>query len=201
MPRALIDSQKVRLGTGTHVDSGVVLGYKTGRKILDEGLSIGRNGILRAGTIVYGGSKIGDEFQTGHNTVIREENVIGDRVWIWSNTVVDYGCVIGNRVRIHSNVYVSQFTVIEDDVFIAPCVAIANDLYPVSSAEHLRGPVIKKGARIGISVTLLPGVVIGDGALIGAGSVVTRDIPAHSVAVGNPAKVIKRVDEIIKKGV
>ena len=197
MSQALIDSQKIILGKGTRVDPDVLLGYVTGRKIQDDHLQVGSNGILRAGTILYAGSRIGDEFQTGHYTVIREENVIGDRVWIWSNTIVDYGCVIGNGVRIHSNVYIAQYTKIEDDVFIAPCVAIANDLYPVSK-EGLQGPTIKKGARIGINVTLLPGVVIGEGALIGAGSVVTRDIPAHSVAVGNPARVTKRVDEIKK---
>lgn len=191
-----IDPQKISLGKGLRVDDGVKLGYPTGRKIKDTFLSIGGEGVLRSGTVIYAGSKIGKEFQTGHNVVIREENTIGDHVWIWGNTVVDYGCTIGNNVRIHSNVYIAQFTVIEDDVFMAPCVAVANDMYPVGTVEDLHGPVIKKGARIGINVTLLPGVVIGEGAMIGAGSVVTKNVPPGVIAVGNPARVIRQVSEI-----
>ena len=169
------------------------MGYKTGRKIPDEHLTLGKDAVLRSGTVIYAGSKIGDGFQTGHSTVVREQNILGDNVWIWSNSMIDYGCVIGSRVRIHANVYIAQFTVIEDDVFIAPCVAIANDKFPVS-AEGLRGPTIKRGARIGINVTLLPGVIIGEGALVGAGSVVTRDVPAHSVVAGNPAREMRVQD-------
>ena len=194
--QVLIDSQKISLGKDTRVDDGVLLGYLTSRKIQEDSLRIGASGVLRSGTVVYAGSKIGNEFQTGHNVVIRVENSIGDRVWIWSNTVIDYGCVIGNRVRIHSNVYVAQFTVIEDDVFVAPCVAIANDKYPLSN-EGLKGPTIKKGARIGINATLLPGIVIGEGALVGAGSVVTKDVPPYCVVAGNPARVIKKVADIV----
>ena len=194
MPQTLIDPNHITLGENTKVDSGVLLGYKTARKIKQDDLTIGRNGILRAGTVIYAGTRIGDGFQTGHNTVVREENVLGDQVWIWSNTVIDYGCVIGHRVRIHSNVYIAQFTVIEDDVFVAPCVAVANDMVPVS--DNLQGPILRKGARIGVNVTLLPGVEIGEGALIGAGSVGTKNIPAHCLAYGNPARVIKRVGEI-----
>ena len=109
------------------IDPGVILGYLTGRSIEDHSLQIGAGARLRSGTVIYGGSKIGKGLETGHGVVIREENLIGDHLSIWNNSTIDYGCVIGSRVRVHCNVYVAQFTTIEDGVFLAPGVQIAND--------------------------------------------------------------------------
>lgn len=179
------------------VDEGVELGYPTGRRIADRTLRIGADAHLRSGTVIYAGTTIGEGLQTGHNVVIREENVIGDHVGIWSNSVIDYGCRIGNNVKIHSNVYVAQFTTIEDDAFLAPGVSVANDMRPLcAECTHAGGPTIKRGARVGVNVTILPGVTIGEYALVGAGSVVTRDVPPHAVVYGNPARVHTTVDEI-----
>ena len=178
-------------------DDNVTVGYPTGRKIADPTTHIGRGAHLRSGTIVYAGVRIGHGLQTGHNVVIREENIIGDNVGIWSNSVIDYGCRIGNNVKIHTNVYVAQFTTIEDDAFLAPGVSIANDMRPLcAECTHAGGPTIKRGARIGVNVTILPGVVIGEYALVGAGSVVTRDVPPHAVVYGNPARVATTVDDL-----
>jgi acetyltransferase-like isoleucine patch superfamily enzyme len=160
---------------------------------------LGAGSRLRAGTIVYAGSRIGAGLQTGHNVVIREENVIGDGVSVWSNTVIDYGCVIGDRVKIHSNVYIPQFSVIEDDVFIAPGCTFANDMHPgcvCSEYENMKGPTIRRGARIGVNVTITPGVEIGAYALVGSGSVVTRDVPPGAVVAGSPARVMKMTGEL-----
>lgn len=182
------------------IDKNVVIGYPVGRKIKNSKLIIGDNPSLRSGTVIYRGSKIGDNLETGHNVVIREENSIGDNVCIWSNSIIDYGCFIGNRVKIHSGVYVAQYTRIEDDCFIAPGVVMANDPCPVCT-KCMKGPTIKKGARIGVNVTLLPHITIGEYALIGAGSVVTKDIPAYSLAYGSPAKVVKKIYDLkCKKG-
>ena len=179
------------------IDESVTIGYPTGRRIADRTLRIGPDANLRSGTVVYVGTTIGRGLQTGHNVVIREENVIGDNVGIWSNSVIDYGCRIGNNVKIHSNVYVAQFTTIEDDAFLAPGVSVANDMRPLcAECTHAGGPTIKRGARIGVNVTILPGVVIGEYALVGAGSVVTKDVPPHAVVYGNPARVHTTVDEI-----
>jgi acetyltransferase-like isoleucine patch superfamily enzyme len=136
--------------------------------------------------------------QTGHGVVIREGCQVGDDVSVWSNSVVDYGCRLGDRVKIHCNCYVAQYSELEDDVFLAPGVTIANDLYPGNSrsAELMAGPRIGAGAQIGVNVTILPFVRIGAGALIGAGSVVTRDIPAAVVAFGNPAVPHRTVAEL-----
>ena len=186
---------QIRIGKDKKIDKDVILGYYTGRKIREKSLIIGDSPTIRSGTVVYQGSRIGDNFETGHNVVIREQNKLGNNVSIWSNSVVDYGCIIGNNVKIHSNVYIAQFTIIEDDVFIAPCVSIANDLCPVCT-KCMKGPNIKKGARIGINATLLPHITIGEFSLIGAGSLVTKDIPAYSLAYGSPAKVIKKITHL-----
>lgn len=179
------------------VDESVILGYLTGRSIPDLTLNLGPGANIRSGTVIYAGSKIGAGLQTGHNVIIREQNIIGEHVEIWSNSIVDYGCRIGNRVKIHANVYIAQFTTIDDDVFIAPGVKIANDPHPLCpDCTKENGPVIKRRARIGINVTILPGVVIGESALVGAGAVVTKDVPAKAVVYGNPGRVIKNVDEI-----
>jgi acetyltransferase-like isoleucine patch superfamily enzyme len=185
----------VVLGDGHLIDPGALLGYPTGRHVTDLTLKIGPGARIRSGSVIYAGSTIGAELETGHNVVIREENAIGDGLSIWNNSTIDYGCAIGNGVKIHCNVYVAQYTTLEDDVFLAPGVTIANDPHPLCGL-CMCGPTIKRGARIGVNVTLLPHVTVGEGALVGAGSVVTRDVPAHCVAYGNPARPAGTVDEL-----
>lgn len=187
--------RQVALGVDCTVDEGVLLGYRTGRKLDDYALQIGSNAFIRAGSIIYGGTCIGSGLQTGHNVVIREQNQIGNDLNIWNHSTIDYGCVIGDGVKIHCSVYIAQFTVLEDDVFLAPGVMVANDPHPLCG-ECMRGPTIRQGARIGINVTLLPHITIGAGSLIGAGSVVTKDIPDGVVVYGNPARVVKSVEDL-----
>jgi acetyltransferase-like isoleucine patch superfamily enzyme len=178
-------------------DENVVVGYPAAR-VEAPSLRVGSGAHLRSGTVIYTGSRIGARLQTGHNVVIREQVRVGDDVSIWSNTVVDYGCVIGDRTKIHCNCYIAQFTEIGDDVFLAPGVIMANDLYPgrPASAEAMQGPRIFAGAQVGVNATILPYVTIGAGAIIGAGAVVTKDVPAGTVAYGNPATVGRHVDEL-----
>ena len=178
-------------------DQGVLVGYPVSR-IGASPLLLGAGARLRSGTVLYDGTTIGRRLETGHGVVIREGCVIGDYVSVWSNSVIDYGCRIGDRVKIHCNCYVAQYTELEEDVFLAPGVTIANDLYPGDerSAQLMAGPRIGTGAQIGVNVTILPYVRIGAGALVGAGSVVTRDIPAGTVAFGNPAVIRRAVAEL-----
>ncbi len=186
-----VNQELIRIGKNAVVDEGVLLGYLPSRTV-DQLLTVGEGAHIRSGTIIYAGSRIGSNLETGHNVVIREENEIGDNFRIWNNAVIDYGCRIGNNVKIHNKVYIGQFTIIEDDVFMAPGVTCANDIHPgcPDSSECMKGPTVRKGAQIGINCTILPRVIIGENSVIGAGSVVTKDIPAGMVAYGNPAQVI-----------
>jgi acetyltransferase-like isoleucine patch superfamily enzyme len=181
---------------GWEIDPDVIIGYPTGRS--GRPLDLGARARLRSGTVLYHGSRIGADLETGHHVVIREDCEIGASVSVWSNTVIDYGCRIGDSVKIHSNCYIAQYTVIDDGAFLAPGVSIANDLYPGNhdSAQLMTGPHIGAGAQIGVNVTILPYVHIGSGALIGSGSVVTRDIPPGMVAYGNPAKPHRPVTDL-----
>lgn len=183
-----------RIGRGHQVDPFVRLDVESGRKsVIRKPLRIGTHAKIRSGSVIYSNTTIGNHFETGHNVIIREENHIGHHVSVWNNTTIDYGCRIGNRVKIHCGGYIAQYSVLEDDVFLAPGVIFANDLFPGNrhAARVLQGPIVRKGAQIGVQCTLLPGVEIGKGALIGAGSVVTRDVPAGAVVYGQPARVQK----------
>ena len=159
---------------------------------------IGARAVIRSHTVIYAGNVIGDDFQTGHGALVREENEIGNNVSIGSHTIVEHHVKIGNNVRLHSNVFVPEFSVLEDDCWLGPNVVVTNARYPRSRnvKEQLRGATIRRGAKIGANATLLPGVVIGANALVGAGAVVTRDVPAGAVVIGNPARVVKNIEEI-----
>lgn len=192
------NSNTVRLGEGAIIDDGVTLGYPATR-CNDYLLTIGPEARIRSGTIIYSGSSIGRDLETGHNVVIREQNFIGDNFRIWGGSTIDYGCCIGNNVRIHNQVYVAQFTLIEDDVFIGPGVMLTNDIHPgcLHAVECMEGPRIKKGAQIGVNACVLPRVVIGENTVIGAGSVVTKDIPPGVVAYGNPAQIVCSIADLV----
>ncbi len=193
----------VCLGPGAQIDPEAIIGYLSPRRDISEKLDIGEESRIRSGSVIYAGSVIGSHFETGHNVIIREQNRIGDHFSIWNNSVIDYGCTIGSNVKIHCNIYVAQFTVIEDDVFMAPGVTIANDIHPgcPDSGDCMRGPTLKKGCRLGVNVTVVPYVTIGEGTLVGSGSVVTKDLPPGVLAYGNPARVYENlVDLRCKQG-
>ncbi|WP_211291046.1 DapH/DapD/GlmU-related protein [Kineococcus xinjiangensis] len=172
-------------------DRGVEVGYPAERGGGGP-LVLGPRARLRSGTVLYTGSTIGADLSTGHGVVVREDCRIAERVSVWSGTVVDYACDIGDDVRIHSNCYIAQFTEIERGAFLAPGVSLANDVLPgdAESARLMMGPSIGAGAQLGVNVTVLPYVRIGEGAVVGAGAVVTRDLPPGCLAYGNPARVV-----------
>jgi len=185
----------VKLGKNVEISDFVIIGFPVKEK---NPTFIGDNAIIRSHTVIYMGNKIGDNFQTGHGVMLREKNEIGNSVSIGTGSNIEHHVKIGNNVRIHSNVFIPEFSILEDDCWIGPNVVFTNALHPLCPKvkECLKGPVIKKGAKIGANSTLLPGVIVGEYALVGAGSVVTKDVPPYKVVVGNPAKVIKDVREL-----
>lgn len=189
----------VVLEVGAHVDAFVVLGEPpSGGNTAEAGLLIGRNARVRSHTVIYGGSVIGHNLQTGHGVLIREATTIGDDVSIGSHSVVEHHVTIGDRVRIHSNAFIPEYSVLEEGSWVGPNAVFTNARYPASptTKSALAGPRVQAGAMIGANATLLPGVVIGRNALVGAGSVVTKDVPDGAIVAGNPARIIGSVLEV-----
>jgi acetyltransferase-like isoleucine patch superfamily enzyme len=177
----------------------VILGEPPrGKQPGDLATHIGARAVIRSHTVIYAGNNIGADFQTGHGVLIREENQIGHNVSIGSHTILEHHVKIGNNVRLHSSVFVPEHSILEDDCWLGPHVVITNAKYPRSAdaKENLQGAHIKRGAKIGANATLLPGVTIGVNALVGAGAVVTEDVPDGSVVVGNPARVVNIIEAI-----
>ena len=138
-------------------------------------------------------SSIGEGTRVWQFVVILKGAKIGKECNICAQTLIESDVIIGDRVTLKSGVQLWEGTRIEDDVFIGPNVTFTNDPYPRSKEypEQFSGITIKRNASIGANATLLPGITIGAYAMIGAGAVVTRDVPAHAVAAGNPAKILR----------
>jgi acetyltransferase-like isoleucine patch superfamily enzyme len=190
---------RVKLGHDAHIGDYVVIGEPPrGKKAGQLKTTIGARAVIRSHSVIYAGNAIGNDFQTGHGVLVREETHIGNNVSIGSHSVVEHHVTIGNNVRLHSNVFVPEFSVLEDGCWLGPNVVVTNARYPQSSnaKESLRGAIVKRGAKVGANATLLPGVVIGENALVGAGAVVVHDVPPGAVVIGNPARVVKQVEDI-----
>jgi len=191
--------ENVTLGESTVVEDFCVIGVAPrGAREGDLPTRIGAGAVIRSHTVIYAGNEIGRNFQTGNKVNVRESNVIGDNVSIGTLSVVEHHVRIGNNVRIHTQAFVPEFSVLEDGCWIGPNVVLTNAKYPLSPGvkEALAGPVIRRGAKIGANATLLPGVTIGENAIVGARAVVVRDVPDGAVVVVNPARVINDVAKL-----
>ncbi len=189
----------VAIGKNALIGDFAVIGIPPrGRKSGELPTTIGENAVIRSHTVIYAGNTIGDNFQTGHHVMVREENTIGSNVSIGTSSVVEHHVSIGSGVRIHTGAFIPETSILEDGCWIGPQVVITNALYPLSPnvKQELRGAVVKRNAKVGANATLLPGVTIGENALVGAGSVVTKDVPSNKVAAGNPAKIINTISNL-----
>jgi len=188
----------VRLGPGVRLEPYVTVGKPPrGREPGELATAIGAGSLVRSYTTIYAGTRVGERLQTGQCVSIREDNVIGDDCSVGTGTALEPGNRIGNRVRIHSNCFLETVT-LEDDVFVGPGVVFADDPHPPCPRfrECVGGATVRRWARIGAGAVILPGVTIGAEALVGAGAVVTRDVPDGAVVVGNPAWVLKQVEDL-----
>jgi acetyltransferase-like isoleucine patch superfamily enzyme len=139
---------------------------------------------------------IGEGTKVWQFVVILKGAKIGRDCNICAQTLIEGDVIVGDRVTVKSGVQLWDGTRLENDVFIGPNVTFTNDIYPRSKEypESFSGITIKKGASIGANATLLPGVTIGENAIVGAGAVVTQDLPPKAVVVGNPAQIIRYID-------
>lgn len=158
---------------------------------------IGDGSIIRAFAVIYAGARLGANVQVGHGALIREGNVIGDGASVGSYSVLEGACQVGAGARIHSRCFLESTTV-GKDAFLGPGVIVTDDPHPPCPkyVECGQGVTIEDRAKIGGGAVLLPGITIGVGALVGAGSVVTQDVPPGMVVAGNPATILKPVDAL-----
>jgi len=159
--------------------------------------------VISTGAIVFAGSAVGARVILGDQSCVRERVTIGDDVVVGRGSLVENDTTIGRGTRIQAEAYVTAYSTLEEDVFIAPCVVTTNDNFMGRTErrkELMKGPTIRRGARVGGGAIICPGVEIGEEAFVGAGAVVTRDVPARKLVVGNPARVLRdvTVDELLE---
>jgi acetyltransferase-like isoleucine patch superfamily enzyme len=166
---------------------------------------IGKRAKIDSGSIIYGGVNIGNDVIVGHNSVIRFGTVIGVHSVIGNLTMLEGNTTIGEHTLVHSNNHIGQKTTIGNYVFIAPLCVTTNDPkmyyyrkeYSKKGGDHwqlLGGATIKNGARIAAGVIMFPKIVIGTQAVLGAGAVVTKDVPDYAIVYGNPASIKGYID-------
>jgi acetyltransferase-like isoleucine patch superfamily enzyme len=164
---------------------------------------IGEGTIVSTGAIVFAGSSIGARVILGDQSCVRERCTVGDDVVIGRGSLVENDTTIGALTKIQAEAYVTAYSTLEENVFIAPCVVTTNDDFMGRTErrhELIKGPTIRRGARVGGGAILCPGVEIGEEAFVGAGAVVTKDVPPRKLVVGNPARVLRDVpdDELLE---
>jgi acetyltransferase-like isoleucine patch superfamily enzyme len=189
----------VKLGKNVVIEDFCIIGIPPrGAKEGELETLIGDDSVIRSHTVIYAGNKIGAKFQTGNKANIRELNEIGDNVSVGTLSVVEHHVKIESGVRIHTQVFIPEYSVLKTNSWVGPNVVFTNAPYPKSPSvkDELVGPTLHENAIVGANSTLLPGVQIGRDAIVGAGSVVTKDVAPGDVVAGNPAKFMKKKSEL-----
>jgi acetyltransferase-like isoleucine patch superfamily enzyme len=200
--RAII-KKNVTVGKNSFVGADCILGEFTGnffenKEDKEYCLTVGDGAMIRSGTIIYSNTQIGQNFHAGHRATIREKSVIGNNVSVGTLSDLQGDCSIGDNVRLHSNIHLGQKTILHDYVWVFPYTVLTND--PIPPSEVLLGVEVFEYAVICTGSIILPGKIIGKDALIGAGSIVTKNVEEGMAVVGNPARPICPVADIEYNG-
>jgi len=199
-----------KLGAGVKVLENAVVGKQpalsprsTAKREELPPAEIGDGTIVSTGATVFAGATVGARVILGDQSCVRERVVVGDDVVLGRGSLVENDTTIGAMTKIQAEAYITAYSTLEEHVFIAPCVVTTNDNFMGRTErrrELLRGPTIRRGARVGGGAVLLPGVEIGEEAFVGAGAVVTKDVEPRMLVVGNPARVMRGVleDELLE---
>jgi acetyltransferase-like isoleucine patch superfamily enzyme len=163
---------------------------------------IGDGTIVSTGAVVFAGTTVGRRVILGDQCCVRERVTVADDVVVGRGVLIENDTTVGALTKIQADAYITAYSTLEDNVFIAPCVVTTNDNFMGRTErrhELIAGPTIRRGARVGGGAVLCPGIEIGEEAFVGAGAVVTKDVPARMMVVGNPARVLREVtaDELL----
>ena len=193
------------LGEGVKVMENAVVGKQpalsprsTAKREPLSPTRIGDGAIVSTGAIVFAGSHVGARVILGDQSCVRERVTIGDDVVLGRGSLVENDTTIGAMTRIQAEAYITAYSTLEEHVFIAPGVVTTNDTFMGRTErryELMKGPTIRRGARVGGGAVLCPGIEIGEEAFVGAGAVVTKDVPPRVIVVGNPARVLREVPD------
>ena len=159
---------------------------------------LGPGTVVSTGAVVFAGTRLGARVIVGDQACVRERVEVGDDVVIGRGSLIENDTTVGALTKIQADAYITAYSTLEPDVFIAPRVVTTNDDFMGRTErrhELVKGPTIRRGARVGGGAVLCPGVEIGEEAFVGAGAVVTKDVPPRVVVVGNPARVLREVPE------
>lgn len=182
-----------QVGEGSIIESHCILGHPN-QGTLREGLILGENSHVRSHSIIYAGATLGPNLRTGHRVTIREGTVAGTNLHVGTLSDIQGECTIGNFVRMHSNVHIGQGSVIGNFVWIYPYVVLTNDPHPPS--EVMLGVKVEDYAVIATMSVILPGITVGEASLVGAHSLVNKDVPEKMIVAGNPARVLKETASV-----
>ena len=200
------------LGEGVRVLENAVVGKQpslgassTAKRDPLPATVVGDGTIISTGAIVFAGSRIGARCIVGDQSCIRERVELADDCILGRGSLIENDTTVGAGTRIQAEAYITAYSTLEEDVFIAPCVVTTNDNYMGRTERRkaeMRGPTIRRSARVGGGAIICPGVEIGEEAFVGAGAVVTKDVPPRMLVVGNPARVLREVaaDELRENG-
>ena len=190
------------VGGGARIQDGAIVGkplilgpQSSARREQPEPAEVGEGATVCAGAVVVAGARIGESAVVGDQAHVRERAVVGERTVVGRGSAIDNDVTIGARVRIQTGCYVTAFSLIEDDVFVAPGVTFTNDdtMGRHAPGHELRGATLRRGCRVGGGVVLTPGVEVGEEAFVAAGAVVVRDVAPRAVVMGIPAREVREV--------
>jgi len=195
-----------RIGDNVRLDDNTVVG-KNPMRAANSAVTkeqqlpptvIGSDCIIGTGVVIYRGAEIGRKVLVADLSTVRENVTIGDYTIVGRGVAIENYCRIGRYCKLETNVYITAYSELEDRVFVAPCAATSNDNFIGRTEErfkHFKGVTVRRGGRIGVNATILPGKTVGADGLVAAGAVLTRDCPDKKIVAGMPARVFRDVPE------